>query len=40
MQRRTFVGMATGATMALALKPGALASEPEPKIRFPIPIRR
>src|SRR5271165_5577409 len=37
MQRRTFVGMATGATMAFALKPGALASEPKPKNPIPYP---
>lgn len=31
MQRRTFVSMATGAAMAVALKPVAFASEQEPK---------
>jgi gluconolactonase len=37
MQRRTFVSMAAGATMAFALKPGALASEQEPKRPVPYP---
>ncbi len=37
MQRRTFVSMATGATMALALKPSALASEQERKTPVPYP---
>ena len=37
MQRRTFVSMATGATIAFALKPGALASEQELKRPVPYP---
>ena len=37
MQRRTFVSMATGATMAFALKPGVLASEQEPEHPVPYP---
>jgi gluconolactonase len=37
MQRRTFVSMATGAAMAFALKPAALASEQEPKRPVPYP---
>jgi len=37
MQRRTFFSLATGATMALALKPGALAWEQEPKHPTPYP---
>ena len=31
MERRTFVSMAAGTTMALALRPAAFAGEPEPK---------
>lgn len=37
MQRRTFVSMATGATMAMALKPAVLASEQESKHPVPYP---
>ena len=37
MQRRTFVSMATGATMGIALKPGVLACEQEPKYPVPYP---
>lgn len=37
MQRRTFVSMAAGATMAIALKPGAFASGQEPKPPTPYP---
>jgi gluconolactonase len=37
MQRRTFVSMATGATMGLALQPGVLAGEQEPKDPVPYP---
>ena len=39
MQRRTFVSMAAGATMAFALGPGALASEQELKrpVAYPDP---
>jgi gluconolactonase len=37
MQRRTFVNMATGTTMALALKLGAFASEQDPTRPVPYP---
>src|ERR1035438_7903830 len=37
MQRRTFVSMATGATVGFALKPGVLASEQEAKSPVPYP---
>jgi len=37
MQRRTFVSMAAGATMAFALGPDALAGEQEPKRPVPYP---
>jgi gluconolactonase len=37
MQRRTFVSMATGTTMALALKLGAIASEQDPTRPVPYP---
>ena len=37
MQRRTFVSMATGATMGFALKPGVLACEQEPEHPVPYP---
>ena len=37
MRRRTFVSMATGAAIAFAVKPGALASEQEAKRPVPYP---
>ena len=37
MQRRTFVSMATGATMGFALKPSVLAGEQEPQHPVPYP---
>ncbi|MGA1982608.1 MAG: SMP-30/gluconolactonase/LRE family protein [Acidobacteriaceae bacterium] len=37
MERRTFVSMAAGTTMVLALRPTAFASEPEPKIPVAYP---
>src|ERR1035438_7373711 len=37
MERRTFVSMAAGTTMALALRPAAFAGEPEAKSPVPYP---
>jgi gluconolactonase len=37
MERRAFVSMAAGTTMALALQPAAFGSEPEPKTPVPYP---